>query len=284
MKYYVSDMDGTLLASGGALSAKTKAGLTDLLNKGLNFTVASARSYTSVKSVFEGVPLKLPIITHDGGLIYDLQNEKPLTFRGLEAQMAKDIYKMAQDMGTHPFLECVYKDNEYFMTENVKNEGMKWMIDYRGGAGAKICVGEHDFNTYGEHLLSFTFIDTAQPLLKLQEKVKALYGEQIKTHFYTEWDCYNWCCLTIHDAKANKGQGIMDLAEILNIHHHHVTVFGDNHNDIAMFTTAGRAVAVENAIPELKSNSHVQIGHHNDDSVYHFLYDEFHAKVIEIEE
>lgn len=278
--YYISDMDGTLLAKGGALSSKTKNNLTDLLNRGLNFTVASARSYTSVKSVFQGVPLRLPIITHDGGLIYDLASEQPLTFRGLEHSLARDIYALAQQLNTAPFLECVYNGNEYFMTENLRNAGMQWMIDYRGGAGAKICVGEHDFNTFGEHILSFTFIDTAEPLKKMRDEVMARYGARVKTHFYTEWDCYNWCCLTIHDALANKGQGIKDLAEILKVSHEHMTVFGDNHNDLTMFTTAGRAIAVENAIPELKSSSHMQIGHHNNDSVIEFIYDEFHSQIL----
>ena len=48
-------------------------------------------------------------------------------------------------------------------------------------------------------------------------------------------------------------------------------VFGDEANDIPMFEIAGRGVAVENAIPELKRIAHEIIGPHHSDSVVRYL-------------
>lgn len=272
---YISDMDGTLLASGGALSSFTANNLRNLLPKGLQFTVASARSYTSVQNVFKDIPLKLPIITHDGALIYDLEKKRPLTFRGLDATHAREIYEIIKELGCVPIIECVLGSSEYFIAENLKNAGMKWLYDYREMAGAETKIGVDSFKHYENHILSYTLVDEAEPLLNLEKQIKKIYGNKIKTHFYTEWDCYQWCCLTIHDAKANKGQGLRDLMEILDCQYKDITVFGDNHNDLAMFLCAGRSIAVANAVPELISNSTHQIGHHNEDSVIRFIFDDF---------
>ncbi len=50
-----------------------------------------------------------------------------------------------------------------------------------------------------------------------------------------------------------------------------VTVFGDNLNDLQMFELVPRAIAVENAIPELKSLSAQIIGPNTADSVVRFI-------------
>ena len=50
-----------------------------------------------------------------------------------------------------------------------------------------------------------------------------------------------------------------------------MTVFGDEINDPPMFRAAGRGVAVENAIAELKAIAHEVIGPHHEDSVVQYL-------------
>jgi hydroxymethylpyrimidine pyrophosphatase-like HAD family hydrolase len=49
------------------------------------------------------------------------------------------------------------------------------------------------------------------------------------------------------------------------------TVFGDEVNDIPMFELAGRGVAVDNAILDLKRIAHEIIGPHHSDSVVRYL-------------
>ena len=51
----------------------------------------------------------------------------------------------------------------------------------------------------------------------------------------------------------------------------HVTVFGDEINDIPMFRAAGHAVAVDNAVPELKHIAHEVISPHHEHSVARYL-------------
>ena len=48
---YLSDLDGTLLNAKGELGEKTRRGLIQLIENGLHFTIASARSYFSISKL-----------------------------------------------------------------------------------------------------------------------------------------------------------------------------------------------------------------------------------------
>ena len=56
---YVSDLDGTLLQDDATLSPRGRALLTELLDDGVPFTVASARSIGSMGPILQGLDLSL---------------------------------------------------------------------------------------------------------------------------------------------------------------------------------------------------------------------------------
>ncbi len=65
-KIYVSDLDGTFLRDDAVLSPFSRRTLSEMLNAHLLFTVASARSASSIRRVLAGLELNLPVIWHAG--------------------------------------------------------------------------------------------------------------------------------------------------------------------------------------------------------------------------
>ena len=63
---YVSDLDGTLLNSDVKISENSKNIINSLIDKGMNFTVATARSLVSASDKIEGLNLKLPVVVYNG--------------------------------------------------------------------------------------------------------------------------------------------------------------------------------------------------------------------------
>jgi Cof subfamily protein (haloacid dehalogenase superfamily) len=66
---------------------------------------------------------------------------------------------------------------------------------------------------------------------------------------------------------VHKAFGIARLADTLDVDAADVVAFGDNHNDLAMFAWAGRAVAMANAPAEVRAHADEVAGHHDQDAV-----------------
>ena len=77
-KIYISDLDGTLLRDDATISPWSREKLTSLLNDGVNFTIASARSANSTKQILGDLPLTLPVIEINGAFITDYHTYKHL--------------------------------------------------------------------------------------------------------------------------------------------------------------------------------------------------------------
>lgn len=68
---YVSDLDGTLMKNDETLSPDTVQIINELVEKGLSFTYATARSIESARTITGGLNLKLPVITRNGAVLAD---------------------------------------------------------------------------------------------------------------------------------------------------------------------------------------------------------------------
>ena len=66
---YVSDLDGTLLRSDETGSDFTVHTINALVEKGLLFSYATARSIVTASRVTEGLSTKIPVILYNGAFI-----------------------------------------------------------------------------------------------------------------------------------------------------------------------------------------------------------------------
>ena len=69
------DMDGTLLPENGCLPASDIDRLNRLIDQGLNFTIATARNYDSVRPILAGLNFKLPVILFNGVYLTDFHRQ-----------------------------------------------------------------------------------------------------------------------------------------------------------------------------------------------------------------
>ncbi len=82
-------------------------------------------------------------------------------------------------------------------------------------------------------------------------------------------DCH---FLTILHPKGDKSYALEELLGYVDFSNDDLTVFGDSLNDISMFKKAKKAVAVKNALPEVKKEADIILPHTNDeDTVAEYL-------------
>ena len=67
---YVTDLDGTLLNQKDRINEKSLEIINGLVEEGMLFTYATARSLVSASVVTEGLTTKIPVIAYNGAFIF----------------------------------------------------------------------------------------------------------------------------------------------------------------------------------------------------------------------
>lgn len=272
MTLYVSDLDGTLLDPRAELSPLTRAGLVRLLDEGLTFTVASARHVTSIARILEGLPLRLPVISSNGAYISDMASCRHELVNAMEPALAQAIFALMRRRGFMPFVATHGPKGDQLFWQSVHNEAQQAFVDQRLRNGDPRL--RHSANLGAElvdPVVTMILVEREAPMRALMAEIQALCGEQIEIHLAEDVYMPGWPWLTLHDRRATKDQAIRTLAQRYGLAEHEIVVFGDQVNDIGMFRSAHRGIAVDNAIAEVKQHAHAVIGPHHDDSVLRFL-------------
>ena len=269
--FYVSDLDGTLLNSTATLSPYTRETLCCLLAAGLPFTVATSRSISSVRSIFHGVSLPLPVVELNGAYVSDLATGKHLIANAMAASLATDVLAAVQQVNIQPLVTSFngQEDHVYYTPE--VHPGVQWCIDdaSRNQDPRWRCCDLG--NIVDEQIMRLPLLDTEQRLADLAQTLSERFPHRLHMHLIENPYQPDWYWLTLQDASATKANGISELQRLQGLQDHELTVFGDHNNDISMFQLADVAVATANATPELQRHATEIIAHHSEDSVVKYL-------------
>jgi len=268
---YVSDVDGTLLGDDGVLSDYSREKLKGLLEAGVNFTVASARSIVSLHQTLGEMPFRLPVIEINGAFITDFHSREHLFINAMDGELAREVCGHIRSCGCLPFV-AAFNGSDRLYYERVLNEGMGWYLDNRKACNdERLRRVERLEDVLDERVVAFTVVNTYDKLKGLAEKVSGDLGGRLQTHFFENPYSPPWWWLTIHDKQACKSNAIRTLVDYAGFRMDKLVVFGDNLNDVRMFKMAARAVAVENASDEIKQYATEIIGPNEDDSVVKYV-------------
>ncbi len=260
---YVTDLDGTLLRSNERTSEYTNRIINSLVEKGMLFTYATARSYQTSHKTVEGLQLRHPIVTYNGAVIADPRDG---TFFAKNT-FGDDIRAVVQDLTAHDVYPAVYafvNGKESFTLLPSKCSAA--MLDFdapRHNDPRRRAACEVSQLWEGD-IYNVTCIDAAEKLLPFYEKYRERY------HCLYQLDMYSgepW--LEFLPKGSTKAQALRQLKQFLP--YDKLVVFGDGINDIEMFLMADEAYAMENAVSELKAIATAVIGGNNEDGVAKWL-------------
>lgn len=270
---FVSDLDGTLLDPNGELSARSRAELVALLHAGMRFTVASARSIHTIAAILGDLPLALPVIEFNGGLITDLRTRESVICHGVEPVIAEAVMRWGLQAGLQPFVSTyVQGQQRLYPPSAIVNGGQAYYLENRLQARDPRLQSAIDcMATLDQPIVCVTLIARRAALLPIAAQIEASFPGRTASLCYENRYSPGWEWLTVQSAHATKDRALREVAELCGLGLPDVTVFGDEINDVPMFRAAGRGVAVDNAIAELKAIAHEVIGPHHQDSVVQYL-------------
>ena len=247
---YVSDLDGTLLRSNEVTSKYTNQVINSLVEEGMIFSYATARSLVTAKKVTEGINAKIPLIVYNGAFVID-----------------NSVHSVLEDLFSNNVYPIVYAyiDNveKFSFVRKMCTEGMNMFLESRKGD-----VRTNEVNSLSElkegNIFYITCIDEPKKLMPLYDKYKDKYHCVYQTDIYTN---EQW--LEIMPLEASKSNAMKQLQSMLNCEK--LIVFGDGKNDIDMFQMADKSYAVANAHNDLKQFATEVILSNDEDGVARWL-------------
>jgi Cof subfamily protein (haloacid dehalogenase superfamily) len=273
---YVSDLDGTLLRNDATLSEFSRTTLQSLLRDGLRFTVASARSVVSMGVMLKGLKLPLPVVEFNGAFLSDLETGRHEIINRIEPAVVEDVYRLIHEFGCVPFISSFNGSEDCAYYRDIINDGMLWYLNDRLANKDKRWRAIEDLtHSFRDQVVCLTVIGRADVLSEVEIAVRERHGKAVETHLIENPYSPGWYWLTVHDCRATKDQAIRVLAESCGLAGGELVVFGDQSNDIKMFRTADRAVAVANAAEGLKRHATQVIGSNQEDSVVKYIRDDW---------
>ena len=169
-KLYISDLDGTLLSPDATLTKRSVSILNDLINQGLLFTVATARSIASVKYILKDLKLTLPLILMNGVCIYDPIVNDYVNVETFSKEDAQILISMIEENHLKGFLYTVKDGNLATYYEELVNRSLKDFYEERVNRYRKLFIQVDSFTTLiDEPIIYFTLMDhkdSLEPLTK----------------------------------------------------------------------------------------------------------------------
>jgi Cof subfamily protein (haloacid dehalogenase superfamily) len=272
---YVTDLDGTLLNCNDSLSEYTVKTINNLMERGMCFSYATARSLSSASVVTKGLKMNIPVIIYNGSFIVNPNTDErlfSLYFNEQEKEMVKNF------LTNHSVYPLVYgntnTEEKVSWIRSKANNGINHYENSRKG-DKRLRPVETIEELYQGKLFYFTCIeDKKEQLIKIFEYFKGKTGFNctIQKELYRE---EYWC--EIMPEKATKGNAIMELKKILGCDK--IITFGDAINDIPMFKISDESYAVENAVDELKEYANGIIKSNEKDGVANWLEENYEWQI-----
>ena len=274
-KIYISDLDGTLLNNEPKLSDFSRKKLTQILEAGVDFTVASARNIASIQQILGDLPLKLPVIEINGAYISNYQSGEHYITHQIERDICGAICELCDVHNCMPFITANDNRVDKIYYEGICNDGMKWFLGDKTEGHSKhakqIETLEHILD---ERIVCFTIIGSYEQMKDLYRNIDEKFGDELDSFFFANPYSPEWHWLTIHDKKARKDKAVLEMLNITKHTIDELVVFGDNDNDVRMISLnkmGAASVAVGNAIEAVKLNANEIIGTNEQDSVVRYI-------------
>ncbi len=264
---YVSDLDGTLLSNKRCVSEYSVQVLNALMEKGMLFTYATARSLSSASIVTKGLQVRVPIVAYNGAHIFAPDTGARIESVGFTREEVESIGEVFESQDIYPLVYSFVQEKETVSwVKGTETRGIQSYLDSRKG-DKRMRGLETIEKLYEGDVFYFTCIgersqfEAAYDILKEDERFTCTFQPepQKKEEYWLE----------IMPRKATKANAILRLKELLACDK--VVAFGDAMNDIPMFQIADEAYAMENAVDALKEIATEVIGSNDADGVAEWL-------------
>lgn len=268
---FVTDLDGTLLGADSLISPASVDMLNEAIGLGALFSIATARTPSTLEFIMRDVHAPLPYIVMTGSAMWNPETRRYSDVIHIAPETAQEVMNTFRRHSLPTFI--------YALKDEVID-----VYHYGPLSDTEIqfLAGRDDPRFKSFHIPPEGTSILPDPL----DDIVLFYAMQPSTHTEATWfdireipgcnplyyhDIYgpDMGILEVFSSKASKANAIHTLRQKTGADR--VIAFGDNINDLPMMREADLAVAVENALPEVKEAADIVIGANTTDAVARFI-------------
>ena len=235
------DSDGTLKNSKGEITENTKRVVRELLNKDIEVIITTGRPRYHALKVKNLANASRYLISSNGSEVFDIETEKVIYSRYMTIPSVVDVASIANKYNCR----CAFTVDH---VEYVQDEAMN----------VNQVLLDTDLEKFLEnHYVKQIFIrgdtetdinNTYMDIIKLND-VKVVNES---SYFHTGIIEKKGLWFSVGHADVNKGTAIIKLCQHLGVELSETYGFGNDYNDIEMFSVVNHSIIMENADEELK--------------------------------
>ena len=236
-----TDLDGTLLGSQGAISARTRRALERARAAGIELVMVTGRPPRHVAKIEGVVELSGIVICVNGALIYDFGRELVVREERLPAAVARALVNALR----------------------LRMPGICFAVEVGLEFGWEPSYGLHSKRTEPPHLpIADAVLLCERGVSKLIARHPQLSAEEMiaqSLDLFPELGCASHSgapFVEISAAEVSKGAALAAYCSERSIDRKQVLAFGDMPNDLPMLEWAGHSVAMGNAHPSVLAAVH----------------------------
>ncbi|MCR5833460.1 MAG: HAD family hydrolase [Selenomonadaceae bacterium] len=240
IKLFVTDIDGTLLPTGGKVSEKNIEAIQKMTQAGVKVVIATGRMHGAALPIAAQLKVPVPIISYNGGLIKSSSGEVIHT-QFMDEDIVLKIIDFFAERGRH--IQS-YSNDTLYVPE--RNSGVEY---YEEAIRVKaVTVGWDGLRQRVKGVPKLlTISEDLNEILDSMNGIKKLYGDKV------EATQSNIRFAEFMHKGVTKAGAIKILASKLGIANDEILTIGDSENDLPMLTAFDCGIAMGNAKDSIKA-------------------------------
>lgn len=272
---YITDLDGTFMGDDARVSPVSAAIVSDLSHRGALISVATARTPATVVPLMADTYTTAEMVVMTGAATWNRPGRRYGHIITIPEAEVPEVVAGFEGSGISPMVYTLAPAGDVldvYHAAPALTAPEAHFVAERQGLGLKYFHLHSPLpaERHGATVLTFA-MGPRDAITSVARRLKATTTCYVS--YYKDTYTPGLWLLEIFAAGVSKATGVTRLAKSLGAER--IVAFGDNLNDIPMLGAADVAVAVDNALPEVKDAADTVIGPNTADSVARFIQDDF---------
>jgi len=238
VRLVVADVDGALVTPDKVITPRARSAVKEIIAAGIAFTITSGRPPRGMKMLIDALQLQDPITAFNGGLFL---NPDLSVIR--ENLLPREAVQPVIDILTKQKLDVwIYSDKDWYVPSrhgpHVDRE--EWTVKFPPTVVSS-------FAGLLDRVAKIVGVsDDLEAVAGCEKDVQKECGEHVSPARSQPY------YLDVTHPKANKGEVVNVLSEMLHVPSANIATIGDMPNDVFMFKRSGVSIAMGNASSEVQ--------------------------------